>query len=101
MGKTNIEVKVNKEKTNIEVEVDGEVCKGCKLCVSTCPKGVFQMVKGGKTNAKGFPYAEIRTKDNSDDNGLDNCIGCANCYVMCPDVAIRVSYDIDEKDKEN
>lgn len=67
-----------------------KVCKGCGLCVTiACPQGVMEM-SGKNTNAKGFPYAEVKD--------LSNCTGCADCYTMCPDVAITVSYDTDKKE---
>ena len=60
--------------------VDRNRCKGCGLCVVTCPKNVLEI--SNKVNAKGYyPVFQIRK---------DNCIACRMCCVMCPDVAIII-----------
>ena len=62
-----------------EIEIDR--CKGCGLCVSVCPKNVLEISKEG--NAKGyFPAYQARPED---------CIFCAICCTMCPDVAITIT----------
>lgn len=58
-----------------------EICKGCKLCTTVCPKKIVIM-KTDKLNQKGFHPAGI-----SDES---QCIGCAFCATMCPDCAIEV-----------
>jgi len=60
---------------------DEERCKGCKLCVSVCPKGIV-VVREDKLNAKGYHPAGV--------NDMEKCIGCAFCAIMCPDCAIEV-----------
>ena len=61
--------------------VDRERCKGCGLCVAVCPKGVLEM--GGEMNPKGyFPVYQARPED---------CVFCAICCTMCPDVAMVVN----------
>ena len=62
------------------VEIDKELCKGCELCISACPKGVLAM--STKINSKGYFYAEAVHPED--------CIGCALCATACPDVAIEV-----------
>jgi 2-oxoglutarate ferredoxin oxidoreductase subunit delta len=60
------------------IEVD--VCKGCSLCISVCPKNVLEIDQ--KVNAKGyFPAYQARPED---------CIKCAICCNICPDVAISI-----------
>jgi 2-oxoglutarate ferredoxin oxidoreductase subunit delta len=61
--------------------IEADVCKGCGLCVSVCPKNVLEISK--KVNAKGyFPAYQARPKD---------CITCAICCNICPDVAISIT----------
>ena len=60
--------------------VDREVCKGCGLCVAACPKGVLEI--GKEMNTKGyFPVVQGRPEE---------CVFCAICCTMCPDVAITI-----------
>ncbi len=60
--------------------VDVERCKGCGLCVGVCPKGVLEISR--EMNTKGyFPVVQARAED---------CIFCAICCTMCPDVAITI-----------
>lgn len=49
-------------------------CKGCFLCVASCPKQA--LYDSGKINEKGY---KIIALDES------KCIGCGTCYRMCPD----------------
>ena len=57
------------------------VCKGCGLCVTACPKKIVTMATD-RINAKGFHPATVIE--------MDKCIGCAFCATMCPDVVIEV-----------
>ena len=58
-----------------------DICKGCGLCVSACPRGIIAIVKD-KINKKGHNPAEITDQDK--------CIACAFCATMCPDCVITV-----------
>ena len=60
--------------------VDGEICKGCQLCIHFCPKKVFEV--GEEVNYKGFIIPKIAHKDQ--------CIKCKICELICPDLAIFV-----------
>lgn len=62
------------------IVVDTEACKGCGVCVVSCPTKV--LVQGTKVNSKGYPYTVLS-------DGLD-CIGCASCAMVCPDSCITV-----------
>lgn len=63
--------------------IDRERCKGCILCINACAKAVLKMSK--KLNSKGFHYPETVKPEN--------CIGCKNCAIMCPDAAIEIESD--------
>lgn len=69
--------KVNK------VTIEKNRCKGCTLCVNTCPKQVLAMSK--EINDKGYFYSEVVNQPA--------CIGCRFCAFMCPDVAITVEQE--------
>jgi 2-oxoglutarate ferredoxin oxidoreductase subunit delta len=62
------------------VYVDKNLCKGCGLCVSRCPRNVFEI--SSEVNRKGFPVAApVRAED---------CVGCGLCERTCPDLAVAV-----------
>jgi len=61
------------------IEVEIEKCKGCVICIDTCPPNVIGM--SDDFNGKGYHYMELIA---------DGCIGCANCAVVCPDGVITV-----------
>lgn len=61
--------------------ISENVCKGCGLCVSVCPKKILELSKE-HLNAKGYHPAVVIN--------MDACIGCAMCALMCPDSAIMV-----------
>ncbi len=58
-----------------------ELCKGCGLCVTACPKKIIALDKS-ILNAKGYHPAAITDSEK--------CIACAFCATMCPDVVIKV-----------
>jgi len=62
------------------VEVDKLRCKGCGICLETCPQKILSLSKD--PNPKGYYYAVHAAPEN--------CTGCAMCAQMCPDVAVRV-----------
>ena len=61
--------------------VNENVCKGCGLCVSVCPKKIIRL-SPDRLNAKGYSPAEVVKPEE--------CIGCAMCGIMSPDSAITV-----------
>ena len=71
--------------------IDKDRCKGCGLCVIVCPKNVLEM--SSEVSAKGyFPVYQARPED---------CIYCAMCCTMCPDVAITITEDVQEAAAQN
>lgn len=71
------------------VKIDIETCKGCELCIEACPQDSLQMSKG--INTKSYHYAVLVQ---------DNCTGCVNCALVCPDAVITVYRTTKKKDKE-
>ena len=63
-----------------EVQFDGDVCKGCELCLGFCPKGLIAM--SPHINNKGYSPASIEN--------IDECVGCKSCALVCPDGAISI-----------
>lgn len=59
---------------NNTVSINLKWCKKCGLCAHYCPKGVFELDKFGTPSVK----AE------------EQCIGCMQCEIRCPDFAITV-----------
>ena len=62
------------------IRIEQELCKGCQLCISFCPKSAISESEG--LNAAGYQPAVFN------DNG--ECTGCAICALVCPEVAIEV-----------
>ena len=56
-----------------------ETCKGCELCIDACPQESLGL--SGEINAQGYHYAVLVK---------DNCTGCVNCALVCPDAVITV-----------
>ncbi len=63
------------------IEVDEELCKGCLICASFCPKNVIS--SSDRINASGYLVVAFN-------DGSGECTGCAICALVCPDVAIEV-----------
>lgn len=68
------------------VKFNGDKCKGCELCISTCPKHLISF--SSHINSKGYRPAAIENLDG--DGYAVDCIGCCSCAVMCPDGAIEI-----------
>ncbi|GMQ58834.1 4Fe-4S binding protein [Vallitalea sediminicola] len=64
-----------------KVTFNEELCKGCGLCTTVCPKKIVVLSKD-KINSKGYHPATV--------TDMDECIGCAFCATICPDVVIKV-----------
>ena len=80
----------------IRIKIDTEKCKGCRLCIKYCPKGLI--VESKKLNKRGVYPVEF-------DSSKGVCSGCKSCAIMCPEAAIEIIDDEKpqnnkEKDKE-
>ena len=63
-----------------KIEIDRESCKGCLLCIRSCPVNVLEADK--EPNSSGsYPAKPVNN---------EKCIACGNCYQVCPDVCIRI-----------
>jgi 2-oxoglutarate ferredoxin oxidoreductase subunit delta len=69
-----------------QVYVDQDACKGtdeCGICAWICPTDVFD--RSSRLTSRGIaPPVVARIAD---------CVGCENCMVYCPDLAIVVVKD--------
>jgi 2-oxoglutarate ferredoxin oxidoreductase subunit delta len=68
------------------ITIDRELCKGCYLCASVCPRELITVSE--RLNKKGYYPAECL--DTPRPEGGDGCTGCATCAIVCPDIAIEV-----------
>lgn len=66
----------------IPVKIREDLCKGCGLCVEACPRGLIHLSKKD-INKKGYHPARFEDPEG-------NCIYCAQCALVCPDVAIEI-----------
>jgi 2-oxoglutarate ferredoxin oxidoreductase subunit delta len=65
---------VQTAKTNIEISIIKEFCKGCAICVEFCPKDVLVLGNDLKVNCI----------------NIDACNGDGLCELRCPDFAIFI-----------
>ena len=63
-----------------DVRFDGDICKGCELCLEFCAKKIISM--SPHVNNKGYSPATIED--------MDKCNGCKICALVCPDGAISI-----------
>ncbi len=69
------------------IVVDESYCKGCELCVESCPQDVLELAVDRMT-AKGYHPAELKAI---------GCTGCGICAIVCPDAAITVYRETNPK----
>ena len=60
------------------VTIDTGACKGCDLCVPSCPPHV--LVMSTEVNERGYRYPLL----------LAGCTGCRACLEVCPDFVFEV-----------
>ncbi|MCL2211740.1 MAG: 4Fe-4S binding protein [Treponema sp.] len=67
-----------------KISIDREMCKGCMLCIRSCPVKVLE--EDSEMNSSGsYPAKAVN---------VEKCIACGNCYEVCPDVCIEV-YEVE------
>ncbi len=63
------------------VVVNTQRCKGCNLCVVSCPTDVLEL-QPREVNDRGYHYVYMKTPEE--------CIGCFNCGTVCPEGCLTV-----------
>jgi len=62
-----------------KVIIDRELCKGCYLCIRSCP--VKALERDTEANSTGtYPSKPVGNA----------CIACGNCFEVCPDVCLQI-----------
>ena len=74
------------QKTEVEIHLIKDECKGCGYCIEYCPRKVLE--ESEEINARGVHPPKIVDGDK--------CMNCGFCTAVCPDFAIFVV----EKQKE-
>jgi len=73
-----------------KIVVNRRRCKGCGLCIASCPEDV--LAYSGKYNPSGYNVVYMKNPER--------CVGCAICAQTCPDVAIEVYREKKSSPKE-
>jgi NAD-dependent dihydropyrimidine dehydrogenase PreA subunit len=68
------------------VEINPDQCKGCRLCVETCPNDC--LVISSEINALGYQPAKF---DNP------SCTACSLCFYICPEPGAITVIKADKK----
>jgi len=66
-----------------KVHIDGDECKGCGLCVDSCPPKCLELTEG--LNAYGVHPARYVGHD---------CTGCGICFYCCPEPGAITVYRV-------
>ena len=74
-----------KKKVKGRITINRELCKGCHICIEFCPNQRIEVDKS--LNKKGYIPACFK---KTVAEGEKDCIACAQCAMVCPDVAIEV-----------
>ena len=66
-----------------KLHIHPKYCKGCLICVETCPKKALK--PSDKINPKGYVIPV--------ESDMSRCTGCGLCELMCPDFAIAIEIE--------
>ena len=77
-----------KNKSAGYIEIDANRCKGCYLCITSCPRQLIEI--GGQLNIGGYYPAVPKN--------AEGCTACGLCWQVCPDVAICVYKHTEDRD---
>ena len=69
------------------IEVREDWCKGCNICIDRCP--VDALEESDKLNRRGVRPPKLKEKND--------CNFCRLCELLCPDLAITVIPDKEDK----
>lgn len=62
------------------IEINKDKCKSCYLCVDVCPKKLIKKSDIiGKTGENVVEFVDLNNE----------CLGCTQCALVCPDIAIE------------
>ncbi len=64
------------------IRIIEERCKGCDLCIPACPVDII--VKAGPESVNWMGWIPIAV------DGMEYCLACNLCAMICPDQAIKV-----------
>ncbi len=67
------------------INIVSNLCKGCDICIITCPKDVFEKSKEKNSKDVYLPFPKNEEK----------CNVCGLCELSCPDQAIVVEKEED------
>ncbi len=63
-----------KKKRSANIEIEGELCKECLLCIEACAPDVLKVSQ--KLNKLGYHSVEYIG---------EGCTGCGVCFYVCPE----------------
>ncbi len=69
------------------IEVKEDWCKGCNICIDRCP--VDALEESDKLNRRGVRPPKLKQENE--------CNYCRYCELICPDLAITVIPEKDDK----
>ena len=69
------------------IEVKDDWCKGCNICIDRCPVNALE--ESDKLNRRGIRPPKLKEKNE--------CNYCRYCELICPDLAITVIPDKEDK----